>query len=177
MPKVLVLVQVSEDLGYDPANSSSECEASLSAESAAALVISNITTGFPIPTTRGLDDGFTFRTLSEVTEADVQEEVGALPTQYCIRKSKGEAVQDIKFQRSPLMTILAQLFAKTQLCNKIRCYQMNLRHFRVISENDTKLCKNPSNFLVYKEVQKDKDMVLLPTSNPHTTPFLVNLHV
>ena len=88
---------MSEDLGYDPANSSSECETSLSDESAAALVISNITTVLPIPTTRGPDDGFTFRTRSEVTEADVQEEVGALPTQYCIRNSKGEAMQDIKF--------------------------------------------------------------------------------
>ena len=114
MPKVydyLALVQVSEDLGYDPANSSSECEASLSAESAAALVISNITTRFPIPTTRGPDDGFTFKTRSEVTEADVQEEVGALSTQHCIQKSKGEAMEDIKFQWPALTAILAQLFA------------------------------------------------------------------
>ena len=136
---------MSEDLGYDPANSSSECEASLSAESAAAMVLSNLTTGFPIPTTRGPDDGFTFRARSEVTEADVQEEVGALSTQHCIWKSKGEAMEGIKFQRPPLKAILAQLFAKTQPCNKIRCCHMNLRHFKVISKNDIKLCKNPPN--------------------------------
>ena len=67
--------QVSEDLGYDPVNSSSECEASLSAETAAAMVLSNITTAIPITTNRGPDDRFTVRTRSEVTEADVQEQV------------------------------------------------------------------------------------------------------
>ena len=68
------LLQVSEDLGYDAANSSSECETSLSAESAAAMVLSNITTMVPVTTTRALD-GFTHSVQSEVTEADVQEKV------------------------------------------------------------------------------------------------------